>query len=159
MAIAANAIKRTPKARVRSKARTRDNLYGYLFLTPWLIGFLGLFVGPGLASLYLSLTKYDVISAPEFIGVKNYVDMFTKDDLFWSSLGRTFYFAVSVCPWAYWAQCIWRSCSTINSRASQSFARSFLCHHSCHWSPPSFYGSGCSTVILAWSINGCAIWA
>ena len=93
MAIAANAINSKAKGRVRSNSRRRDNIYGYLFLTPWLIGFLGLFVGPGLASLYLSLTKYDVISTPEFIGIKNYVDMFTKDDLFWASLGRTFYFA------------------------------------------------------------------
>ncbi|MEZ4656054.1 MAG: hypothetical protein R2911_00610 [Caldilineaceae bacterium] len=35
-----------------------ENLYGYLFLTPWLIA-LGLLERPGLASLYLSLTKYD----------------------------------------------------------------------------------------------------
>ncbi|MBV7329290.1 sugar ABC transporter permease [Chloroflexi bacterium TSY] len=71
----------------------RQNLYGYLFLTPWLIGFLGLFLGPGLVSLYLSMTKYDVLSSPEFIGAGNYIKMFTDDDLFWSSLGRTFYFA------------------------------------------------------------------
>jgi multiple sugar transport system permease protein len=71
----------------------RDNFYGYLFLTPWLIGFFGLFIGPGLYSLYLSFTRYDVLSPPAFIGVSNYVRMFTQDDLFWSSLWRTFYFA------------------------------------------------------------------
>ena len=48
-----------------------QNIYGYLFLTPWLIGFLGLFIGPGVTSLYLSLTKYDVLSPPEFIGLAN----------------------------------------------------------------------------------------
>ena len=68
-------------------------MYGYLFLTPWLLGFFGLFVGPGLASLYLSMTKYDVLSAPEFVGTANYVKMFTNDELFYSSLWRTFYFA------------------------------------------------------------------
>ena len=76
-----------------SPAKRRENLYGYLFLAPWLIGFLGLFLGPGLASLYLSLTKYDVIGTPEFIGAANYIKMFTDDDLFWPSLWRTFYFA------------------------------------------------------------------
>jgi multiple sugar transport system permease protein len=76
-----------------SAARRRQNLYGYLFLTPWLLGFFGLFLGPGLASLYLSLTKYDVLSAPEFIGLKNYISMLTTDDLFWPSLRRTFYYA------------------------------------------------------------------
>ncbi|MFN8446222.1 MAG: sugar ABC transporter permease [Caldilineaceae bacterium] len=76
-----------------SPAQRRENFYGYLFLTPWLIGFFGLFLGPSLYSLYLSLTKSDVISPPVFIGVQNYVKMVTDDDLFWPSLGRTFYFA------------------------------------------------------------------
>ncbi len=76
-----------------SRIKRRENLYGYLFLAPWLIGFFGLFVGPGLASLYLSFTKYNVIGTPEFIGTANYVKMFTTDNLFWPSLGRTFYFA------------------------------------------------------------------
>ncbi|GIV79020.1 sugar ABC transporter permease [Litorilinea aerophila] len=91
--IATEAGKKAARRRAWSPARRRENLYGYLFLTPWLIGFFGLFVGPGLASLYLSLTKYDVLGAPEFIGAANYVKMFTNDDLFWPSLVRTFYFA------------------------------------------------------------------
>ncbi len=70
-----------------------QNIYGYLFLTPWLIGFLGLFIGPGVTSIYLSLTKYDVLSAPEFIGFANYVKMFTDDPLFWPSIWRTAYYA------------------------------------------------------------------
>ncbi len=85
-------LTKTP-ARRMSPAKRRENLYGYLFMLPWLIGFLGLFVGPGLYSLFLSFTKYDVLSKPEFIGLKNYVDMFTKDDLFWPSLLRTAYYA------------------------------------------------------------------
>lgn len=76
-----------------SRSKRRENFYGYLFLTPWLIGFLGLFIGPGLVSLYLSMTKYDVLSAPEFIGAENYIKMFTDDEQFWPSLWRTFYFA------------------------------------------------------------------
>ena len=86
------------RERHRSPARRRDNLYGYLFLTPWLIGFLGLFIGPGLYSLFLSFTKYDVMSAPVIVGLKNYTDMFTKDDLFWPSLGRTAYYAIVSVP-------------------------------------------------------------
>ena len=75
------------------RRRRRENLYGYLFLTPWLLGFFGLFVGPGLVSLYLSLTKYDVLSPPQFVGAANYVKMFTDDEQFYPSLWRTFYFA------------------------------------------------------------------
>lgn len=89
----ATVIQAAPVKRSGSRIKRRENLYGYLFLTPWLLGFFGLFIGPGLASLYLSLTKYDVIGTPEFIGTANYVKMFTDDDLFWPSLGRTFYFA------------------------------------------------------------------
>ena len=67
-------------------------------MAPWLIGFFGLFVGPGLYSLFLSFNKYDVMSAPEFIGLKNYVDMFTRDDLFWPSLLRTLSYAAALVP-------------------------------------------------------------
>jgi multiple sugar transport system permease protein len=88
----------TPGRRRWSPARRRENLYGYLFLTPWLIGFFGLFLGPGLASLYLSLTKYDVLTTPQFIGAANYVKMFTADDQFWPSLWRTAYFALLSVP-------------------------------------------------------------
>jgi len=88
----------TIAARTGSRTRRRENLYGYLFLSPWLLGFLGLFLGPGIASLYFSLTKYDVLSPPEFIGIQNYVQMFTTDDLFWPSLGRTFYYAAVMVP-------------------------------------------------------------
>ncbi|NJN83892.1 MAG: sugar ABC transporter permease [Caldilineaceae bacterium] len=92
------ATPQTKKAPRWTRRKRRENFYGYLFLTPWLIGFFGLFLGPGIASLFLSTTKYDVISAPEFIGAANYVKMFTADELFWPSLGRTFYFALLAVP-------------------------------------------------------------
>jgi multiple sugar transport system permease protein len=82
-----------PQKRHISRAVLRENLYGYIFMIPWLLGFFGLFLGPGLASLYFSFTEYDVLSPPKFIGLGNYVQMFTEDDLFWPSLGRTFYYA------------------------------------------------------------------
>ena len=93
MATLAKEIAASPAKQKKSRAQRRENLYGYLFLTPWLLGFFGLFLGPGLASLYLSLTKYDVLAPPQFIGAANYIKMFTDDDLFWPSLWRTFYFA------------------------------------------------------------------
>lgn len=100
MAKATNSVTLAPARRRHgvSPAQQRQNLYGYLFLTPWLLGFFGLFIGPGLYSFYLSFTKYDVLSAPVFISLKNYSDMFSKDDLFWSSLARTAYFALVSVP-------------------------------------------------------------
>jgi multiple sugar transport system permease protein len=75
-----------------SPAVMRENVYGYLFLAPWLIGFLGLFLGPAMASLRFSFTQYDVLSPAKWIGPGNYVRMFTDDRLFYTSLARTLYF-------------------------------------------------------------------
>jgi multiple sugar transport system permease protein len=86
------------RLRLGSPARVREAAWGYLFAVPWLVGLLVFVVGPILASLVLSLTKYDVISSPEFIGAQNYVTAVTGDDLFWGSLQRTFEYAVVVVP-------------------------------------------------------------
>jgi multiple sugar transport system permease protein len=56
--------------------------------------------GPILASFYFSFTEYAVIGSPKFLGVDNYVQAFTQDDLFWPSLGRTFYFTIIFVPTA-----------------------------------------------------------
>lgn len=76
----------------------RATLWGYAFLTPWLLGLILFVVGPILVSAYLSLTEYDILSPPEFVGLQNYQKAFFQDDLFWSSLGRTFYYAVVSVP-------------------------------------------------------------
>ncbi|WP_246184973.1 carbohydrate ABC transporter permease [Paracoccus aestuariivivens] len=75
----------------------RRNGAGYLFLAPWLIGFFCLTLGPALASLYLSFTNFDLLSAPEFIGAQNYVRMVTADPRFIASIRVTLvYVALSV---------------------------------------------------------------
>ncbi len=55
----------------------RENLVGYLFLLPWFIGLLALTLGPMLGSLYLSFTRYDLLSAPQWIGLANFSAMFS----------------------------------------------------------------------------------
>ena len=54
---------------------TVKSLKGYIFLLPWLIGFFGLTAFPMLASLYFSLCDYDMLTAPVFIGIKNYINL------------------------------------------------------------------------------------
>ncbi|MCD7059751.1 carbohydrate ABC transporter permease [Pelagibacterium xiamenense] len=71
---------------------------GYVFLTPWAIGFLGLALGPILASLYLSFTQYDIINAPEWVGLENYEYMFSFDTRFYKSLQVTFAFVFLSVP-------------------------------------------------------------
>ncbi len=78
--------------------RRHEAIWGLIFVSPWALGFLMWYAGPMLASLTLSLTNYDIVSSPEFVGLKNYIEAFTEDDLFLGSLGRTFYYAAVVVP-------------------------------------------------------------
>jgi multiple sugar transport system permease protein len=76
----------------------RRNGAGYLFLSPWLIGFFCLTLGPALASLYLSFTRFDLLTAPEFIGAQNYVRMVTADPKFVASMKVTLIYVVLSVP-------------------------------------------------------------
>jgi len=80
-----------------SRAR-REALEGYLFLLPWVLGFMLLIAGPMLASLYLSFTSYDIARPPVFVGPENYLRAITLDPQFWPSLAKTFYYALVVVP-------------------------------------------------------------
>ena len=78
------------------KADKKDNLAGYLFLTPWLLGLFLITIGPMLASLYLSFTDYNLIQAPKWIGLENFTRMLSDERLH-NSLRVTFtYVFVSV---------------------------------------------------------------
>ena len=70
--------------------RSGDNeeLVGFLFISPWLIGFLIFTLGPTLYSLYLSFCNYDGLTAPVWVGARNYTELF-NDPLFWTSLYNT----------------------------------------------------------------------
>jgi multiple sugar transport system permease protein len=78
--------------------KKKENFYGYMFILPWIIGFLGLTLGPLLFSLVGSFTNYNVTSRMDFIGFANYKEMFMYDDLFWTSLYNTLYFVAFSVP-------------------------------------------------------------
>ena len=65
-------------------------VYGLLFISPWLIGFLIFTLYPIISSLYYSLCDYKVISAPQFIGMENYAALF-GDTVFVKALKNTAY--------------------------------------------------------------------
>ena len=65
-----------------------DKYAGYVFLLPWLIGFIGLTLIPMGMSLYYSFTNYNLLSAPQFVGLTNYIKMFTSDYHFLNALDR-----------------------------------------------------------------------
>lgn len=71
---------------------------GYLFLLPWLIGFIGLTVGPMITSLYLSFTDFDLLTPAEWIGTANYERMFTNDRNFAAAMRVTFVFVAFSVP-------------------------------------------------------------
>ena len=78
--------------------KSRENLTGYLFIAPWLIGFLVFTLGPFIQSFYLSFTRYNIVQPPKFIGLSNYRMMLFDDELFWKSLWVTIRFALCSVP-------------------------------------------------------------
>src|SRR3954452_26128 len=84
-----------PKARPgRQTMARREAIEGLLYISPFLLGFLIFTAYPMIASLYLSFTKFNIISAPTWIGLDNYREAFFQDEQFWGSLRRTMYFAL-----------------------------------------------------------------
>lgn len=77
---------RTPRASIARQ----HNLTAYGFLLPWLTGFFCLTLGPMIVSLYLSLTQYNLLTPPEWVGLSNYAAIFTEDHTFTNSLLLTF---------------------------------------------------------------------
>lgn len=70
----------------------------YLFIMPWIIGFLVFTAGPLILSLIMSFFDWSITSTPIFIGIENYLNMFTKDPQFYKSLIITFRFAFIFVP-------------------------------------------------------------
>lgn len=69
----------TPNRRPFFTNERRNFFMGMLFISPWLIGFLLWTVYPLLSSLYYSMTFYDLLRAPRWIGFGNYIEIFTRD--------------------------------------------------------------------------------
>ena len=80
-----------------SRLKRRETVAFYAFISPWLIGLCVFTIGPIVASAYFSLTKYTIVSPPEWVGFQNYVAL-TKDPLFWTSLYNTLYYVVLFIP-------------------------------------------------------------
>jgi multiple sugar transport system permease protein len=76
----------------------RRNGPGYLFLTPWLIGFFGLTLGPTVASLYLSFTDYDLLTPARWAGLKNYEYAFFQDRRLGNAWSVTFQYVLWSVP-------------------------------------------------------------
>lgn len=81
-----------------SKLKRREAIDGFLMALPWMLGFVLFTAGPMIAAVYFSLTKWDIISAPKFVGLANFTTMWNEDELFWKSLGVTVRYTLMSVP-------------------------------------------------------------
>ncbi|WP_328416680.1 sugar ABC transporter permease [Streptomyces violaceus] len=86
----ASAPKRRPK-------REREGA-AWVFLSPWVLGATVLTLLPMAVSLYLSFTDYDLFNPPKWVGLRNYVQMFTEDPRYWRSVVTTVTYVVIAVP-------------------------------------------------------------
>jgi multiple sugar transport system permease protein len=86
-----------PAGESRYSLRRREAVTGWLFVMPALLGFAVFTFGSILYSFYISLTKWELLTSPEFIGFRNYMKLFA-DPKFYKFTGNTLYFVVWLVP-------------------------------------------------------------
>lgn len=92
-------IKNTPgKKRTFRQWMNTPGVAGYVFILPFIIGFLAFLALPMILSFGFSFTRYNILESPVFIGLENYITMFTADKKFWKVFGVTMYYVVFSVP-------------------------------------------------------------
>lgn len=86
-------VKMAPRRRIRSDARA-----AYVFLAPAIVGFSAFVVYPIVRLVYTALTHDNGLTPATFVGVRNFVELFTTDPSFWPSFGATFYLVLLYVP-------------------------------------------------------------
>ena len=96
--------------KLKMKISTHEAIWGYVFLSPWLLGMIFFIGGPIVASFILAFFKWDLITSPEFVGLDQWKHMFffhkdaitgataANDPRFWKSLWNTFYYTMLAVP-------------------------------------------------------------
>ena len=79
----------------------RRHTFCYLFLLPYAILFITFYVLPMLTSMYFSFTNYNILEKPDFIGVRNYINLFLEDEVFTIAVKNTFVIALIIGPVGY----------------------------------------------------------
>jgi multiple sugar transport system permease protein len=75
-----------------------EGVAGYVFILPFIIGFLTFIIVPMLISFGFSFTRYNILEKPTFIGLENYITMLTDDPKFWKTFGVTLYYVFFSVP-------------------------------------------------------------
>lgn len=79
------------------KLNLRENLEGYLFISPWILGMLLFALGPILASFGLAFTRWNLFTEPEYVGWANFQKL-AHDPLFYKSVFNTIYYTIFAVP-------------------------------------------------------------
>ena len=95
-----HAVKRKAKGPMSQMDR-RKTMVGYMFMAPFLILFVTFTLIPIFVAMGLSLTNYNLIQKPGFVGLTNYMNLILEDDVFLTSLKNTFLFALLTGPTGY----------------------------------------------------------
>ncbi|GAB3395664.1 sugar ABC transporter permease [Humibacter soli] len=95
---AGRAARAARPARRPSRTSTRRRLTILAFIAPTVLGLLIFFVYPLLASIYYSFTSFNMVSPPQWIGLRNYTYLFTQDPLIVTATLNTLWFVVILVP-------------------------------------------------------------
>lgn len=88
---------RIEKQSRRKGAARKEELWGYAFIAPQFIGIVCFIVFPVFFSLYISFTKWNMMSPIQWIGLENYVKIFSKSEI-WEIIGNTFFYVIMYVP-------------------------------------------------------------
>jgi multiple sugar transport system permease protein len=129
----------------RPKYRAKQNLIGYLFISPWLVGFTTFAFWPFLRSIYLSFTRYNIVTQPKWVGLANYKMLLTQDELFWRSAWVTIKYAAISVPLAIIFGVALALLLNVNVKGITVFRTIFYL--------PSIVPTVASSVLFIWLLN------
>ncbi|MBI1332562.1 MAG: ABC transporter permease subunit [Armatimonadetes bacterium] len=127
------------------KAKTRRELVGLAFVSPWLIGFLLFTAWPFLRSIQLSFTRYDIVRPPKWVGLANYDSLLRHDEVFRTSAIVTLKYALISVPLGIVLGVALALLLNINVRGITIYRTVFFI--------PSIVPTVASTAIFSWILN------
>ena len=129
----------------RTNHRAKEYLVGYLFVSPWIIGFVAFTLWPFLQSIYLSFTRYNIVSPAKWVGTANYRMLLTQDPLFWQSAWVTIKFAIVSVPLGIFFGIALALLLNINVKGIAAFRTIFYL--------PSIVPTVATSVLFIWILN------